>query len=89
MMSDNWPTKYKDMRIAQTIMDEYAQHKQVEALGLFEVVVDERAKSMDFRLAGWVVALASRFHDMYGAQQGDYIIRQVIALCMRQNQILH
>ena len=40
MMKINWPTKRKDMLIAHLIMEEYAHNKQIEVLGLFELVVN-------------------------------------------------
>lgn len=88
-MTEKWTTKDHDMHIAQTIMEEYAHKKQVEVLGLFEVVVDQQQKKMDFRIANWVFALAEQFNHLYGAQQGDFVTRQVITSCMRQDQTLH
>ncbi len=88
-MNKNWPTKAKDMHIAQLIMEEYATKQNSESLGLFELVVDQDEKRMNFRLSTWVFALAQQFNSMYGANQGDYIIRQVISRCMTQGQTLH
>lgn len=88
-MKKNWPTKDKDMRIAQLIMEQYASDQQADALGLFELVVNQREKRMNFRLAHWVFALAEQFNSMYGATQGDYVTRQVISHCMKQGQTLH
>ena len=88
-MNENWPTKAKDMYIAQLVMEEHAASENMESLGLFELVVDQEEKRMNFRLSNWVCALAERFHVMYGANQGDYITRQVISRCMTQGQTLH
>ena len=88
-MSNEWTTRAKDLQVAQKIMDEYAQGAEVEALGLFELVVDRNDKSMNFRLASWVLALVHRFNEMYDANQADYVIRQVIGFCMKQNQVVH
>ena len=81
-MKKNWPTKEKDMHLAQLIMEEFASKEQSEALGLFELVVNQNEKRMNFRLSNWVLALAERFNSMYGPHQGDYVTRQVISRCM-------
>lgn len=89
MNKNNWITKEKDLHIARTIMEAYAVTNDSEVLGLFELVVDTAAKSMDFRLSEWVVALATKFHTMYGADQGELVTRLVITSCMTEGQILH
>lgn len=88
-MSQNWPTRDKDLQTARVIMEEYAHEKESASLGLFEIVVDQIAKKMDFRLSGWVVILAKHFSSMYGASHGDYVTRQVISSCITQGQTLH
>ncbi len=88
-MKKKWPTKEKDMHIAQLIMEEYADKQNSESLGLFELVVNQEEKKMNFRISNWVLTLAKHFKSMYGAHQGDYVIRQVISHCMIQNQTLH
>ena len=88
-MTKNWPTKDKDMQIAQIIMEEYAIKQNSDALGLFELVVNQNEKRMNFRLSNWVLALAHQFNSMYGVNQGDEITRLVISNCMVQGQTLH
>lgn len=88
-MKINWPTKTKDMLIAQLIMEEYAYNRQIETLGLFELVVNLDEKRMNFRLANWVLALVDRFNTLYGVNQGDIVTRQVISCCMMAGQTLH
>ena len=88
-MKKNWPTKNKDMHIAQLIMEEYALEQNSDSLGLFELVVDTQEKRMDFQLANWVVVLAQQFQSMYGANQGEYVTRQVISRCLTQGQTVH
>lgn len=88
-MNKSWPTKDKDMHIAQLIMEEYATKQNSDALGLFELVVNQNEKRMNFRLSNWVLALAKQFNSMYGANQGDEITRLVISNCMVQGQTLH
>jgi len=88
-MSQNWPTKEKDLHTARAIMEEYASEKEHDSLGLFEIVVDKIAKRMNFQLSGWVVILAKHFASAYGASQGDFITRQVISQCITQGETLH
>ena len=89
MTRKNWKTKEEDLQIARSIMEAYAITQNNETLGLFELVVDITAKSMDFRLSDWVVALATKFQDMYGAEEGEQITRFVISSCMTEGQVFH
>lgn len=88
-MNKNWPTKDKDIFTAQKIMEEYAKEQKSELLSLLELVVNPLEKQMGFKLANWVLALANYFSTTYGAEQGDYVTRQVITRCLRQGQTLH
>jgi len=88
-MSQTWPTRDKDLQTARVIMEEYATERESNSLGLFEIVVDQIEKRMNFRLSGWVVILAKHFNSMYGASQGDFVTRQVISRCIIQGETLH
>ena len=88
-MSQNWPTRDKDLQTARVIMEEYANERESNSLGLFEIVVDQVEKRMNFRLSGWVVLLAKHFVSSYGASQGDFITRQVISRCITQDATVH
>lgn len=88
-MSKRWPTKEKDLQTAQVIIEEYAYHRKNESLGLFEIVVDQMEKRMNFRLSAWVLTLAKHFIETYGVHQGDYITRQIVSRCITQNATLH
>jgi hypothetical protein len=88
-MDSKWPTKEKDMYLAQLIMEEFADKQNSDSLGLFELVVSQEEKRMNFRLSNWVLAIAKQFNHMYGVNQGDYVTRQVISRCMTQGQTLH
>ena len=88
-MSNNWPTKLQDLHLAQVIMEEFASQHPSGSLGLFELVVNESEKRMNFRLSNWVLAIAERFNDMYGPSQGEYVTRQVVSRCLTQGQTLH
>lgn len=88
-MNNNWPTKDRDMQIAQLIMEEFASDQQSDSLGLFELVVNQEEKRMNFRLSNWVMVLAQRFNSLYGAAKGDQVTRKVISRCMVQGETLH
>lgn len=88
-MNQNWPTRDKDLQTARVIMEEYANEREAESLGLFEIVVNQIEKRMDYRLSGWVILLAKHFASLYGASQGDFVTRQVITRCITQGETLH
>lgn len=88
-MSKKWTTREQDLQTAQSIMEEYAQARNSDTLGLFEIVVNPLEKRMDYCLSGWVLLLAKHFTSVYGSHQGDFITRQVITRCITQNQTLH
>ena len=88
-MNQTWPTREKDLQTARVIMEEYANERDSTSLGLFEIVVDQMEKRMNFRLSGWVLILAKHFVSAYGANQGDFVTRQVISRCITQDATLH
>lgn len=88
-MNNSWPTKNRDMHTAQRIMEEYASEQNSNSLGLFEVVVNQEEKRMDFRLSSWVLVLAEHFKSLYGANRGDFVTRQVISYCLTKGETLH
>ena len=88
-MKKNWPTQEKDMTIAQLIIEQYANETDSDSLGLFELVVDQKEKRMNFQLATWVVILANQFKALYGAEKGDLITRQVISRCLTGAETIH
>lgn len=88
-MSKKWVTKEKDMLIARNVINEYATKQNSESLGLFELVVNQKEKRMDFRLSAWVVILAGRFKSLYGVNHGNFVTRQVISRCIIQDATLH
>lgn len=84
----SWPTRWKDMMIAEEIMSQFINDEMI-GLNLFELVVDIKEKSMDFALSPWVTALASKYYKLYGEDEGEVITRRVIGLYMRQMETLH
>lgn len=88
-MNKNWPTQEKDMTMAQHLMVQYAQAQNKDFLCLFELVIDRDEKRMDFKLSTWVMMLARHFQNLYGADHGDFVTRQIISRCMIQGQTVH
>lgn len=88
-MKKNWPTQEKDMTIAWLIIEKYAYENNSDALGLFELVVDEKANRVNFKLCSWVVTLASQFMALYGSEQGDLVTRLVISRCLTGAETIH
>lgn len=87
-MSD-WPTKEKDIDFATQILEGYANQTNCNSLGLFELVVDQKAKCMDYQLAQWVHYLASYFKATYGEDQGNTITGKVICYWLSEGQTMH
>jgi hypothetical protein len=88
-MKSDWPTQAKDLLLAQTIIADYAHANACDALGLFELVVNEKEKRMDFQLSAWVITLAKQFKSLYGADEGDTITRRVISRCITAGETMH
>ncbi len=88
-MIKKWSTEHKDMRTAQMIMEKYASRQNSQYLGLFELVFSQPEKLLKFKIADWVVVLATHYSKLYGATQGEYVTRCVISRCMVQNETLH
>lgn len=88
-MNQNWPTKEKDLLVAEQVIEEYANSVNTDALGLFELVHHPQERHMAFRLANWVLTLANYFVSTYGAEQGDFVTRKVVSRCLINGQTLH
>lgn len=88
-MNVSWPTKARDLQVAEQIIEQYARLHNTESLGLFELVVDREEKRMNFQLSHWVIALAEHFNSLYGAEKGDIVTRKVISSCLTNGQTIH
>lgn len=88
-MNHDWPTKDQDIFMAKQLIETYATQTKSEALGLFELVVDKKAKRMDYQLAHWVHYLASYFKATYGEEKGDFITGQIISYWLTEGQTIH
>lgn len=89
MSQHTWPTKYKDLRIAQEIMEQYAQENDTQTLSIFDWVFDPIKKRMDFHFSQWIAHLIIQFTTMYGLEQGDFVSRQIISKLIVQGETLH
>lgn len=88
-MDLKWSTKKNDMQVARLIIDEYADDKGTETLGLFELVVGSSKPQRNLRLSGWVVALSDYFQSTYGSKYGDFVTKMVISKCISNGQTMH
>lgn len=89
LMNQDWPTKNQDILMAKQILETYAEKVKTESLGIFELVVDQKAKRMDYQLAQWVQYIASHFKLTYGQEKGDFITGQVISYWLTEGQTIH
>jgi len=89
MTTDNWPTKARDIFVAEQLMEDYAKNCNSNTLGLFELVVDQEEKRMNFRLSQWVLMLVEHFQSLYGASHGVFVARNVITRCLTNGETLH
>ncbi|HBB53499.1 MAG TPA: hypothetical protein DCZ80_06320 [Legionellales bacterium] len=87
----SWPTKHKDLKVAKSFIDGYAQYvgRQSEGVGLFEVVADIAKKSLELKLSPWVIAMTLHFQKIYGNEQGEVISRKILSLYFTQGQTIH
>lgn len=83
----DWPTKAKDIKLAQKMIERYAQKQAM--LGFFELLLTPGRKSFDMQLSPWIIALTLQFQDIYGTDQGQQVARKIFSLCIRQGHTLH
>ena len=89
MSKKDWPTKEKDIQLAQGIMKEFSQKQERETLSFLDLVVDQKEKRMNFRLSNWVFAVSEQFNSLYGASQGDFVTRQILSQCITSGHVVH
>lgn len=88
-MQPNWPTKEKDLEVAENIIEEYSRSHDIDLLGIFEVVVNQNKEAPDVHLAEWVVTLTSYFEDKYGFEQGNFVTKMVISRYIKGDNTVH
>lgn len=86
---NNWPTKTKDLHVAEQIMEEYASAQQTSNLTLFEITTVGKDKQFDFRLSQWVNTLAAHFFHEYGVNQGNFVLRKIVSHCLTRGTTVH
>lgn len=87
---NDWPTKKKDIRLAQFYIERYARsHDLDERIGIFEIKVNSSQKSMDIQLSPWVVEMTANFIQLYGAEKGEAIARRILSLQLIAGQRIH
>lgn len=85
----NWPTKEKDLEVAENIIEEYTGSRDDNSLSIFEVVVSENKEAPDIHLSDWVVSITDYFQEKYGVEQGNRITKMVIGCCISHGYTLH
>lgn len=88
-MSENWPTKAVDLAIAFELIEAYADKNNLQSLSLFELIVNLKKKRINFRIADWVMILASWYRKIYGDEQGNFVICKVISNCIVNGETVH
>lgn len=88
MSNISGPIRFRDLLIAEQVMSQFFSEEKL-GLNLFELVVDLKEKSMNFRLSPWVIALAEKYTTLYGEEEGEIITRRVISFFMRDRHTLH
>lgn len=88
-MQTNWPTKEKDLEVAENIIKEYTRSHDSEVLGIFEVTVSHDKEAPEVRLADWVITLTDYFQEKYGVDQGNFVTKMVISRCITHGNTVH
>lgn len=85
----NWPTKDKDLTIANKIIGQYAKAKNMDAVGFVEVFIDVKQKAINLCLSDWVRALAKHYYQEYGLDEGEVVMRHVLSSYIVNGETVH
>ncbi|NBX85605.1 MAG: hypothetical protein EBQ95_08395 [Gammaproteobacteria bacterium] len=86
----DWPTKKKDLKLAQFFIQRYAStHDMDERIGIFEVKVNTFKKTMNIQLSQWVIEMTAYFIHQYGAVKGETIARRILSMQFIAGQSVH
>lgn len=87
-MQNDWPTKDRDLEVADKILEKYEDMTEQDNISLLEIHYksDERP---DFRLSDWVVELSNYFENRYGEERGQDITRRVLTLYVVRRETVH
>lgn len=83
-----WPTKKRDLQIAEKVVHKYSEINEGAPLSFFEVRLNEN-EAPDVRISDWLKELANEYRSLYGYEQGELITRLVINQYMLRGQTLH
>lgn len=87
-MQNDWPTKEKDLLVAQTIIERHLDLNEGEPLGIFDVIVN-RGEKVGIQLSDWVVELSEHFSQQYGSEKGNKVIQKVLTGCLLKGETIH
>lgn len=85
-MKDKWPTRTQDLYYTREVINQY--RVDAKTLGIFEVVPSKSGKDSVF-LSEWVLVLIQHFRHLYGKEQGDFVMKQVVSTCLINGESVH
>ena len=86
----DWPTKKKDLKLAQFFIQRYAStHAMDDRIGIFEVKVNTFKKTMNIQLSQWVIEMTAYFIQQYGIEKGETIARRILSMQFIAGQSVH
>ena len=88
-MNENWPTKEKDLKVADKILEHHALTSDFKEFGIVELSLEERRDVPDFKISAWVLKLAAHFYSEYGKEEGDRITKMVITQYLTKGHTVH
>lgn len=89
-MSNDWPTKLKDIKLARFFIELYALNfETTTSIGLFEINTNLVKKTINLQVSPWVIAMTQEFQKLYGIEQGEWVARKILTLCFTQEQTIH
>ncbi len=85
---ESWPTKNKDLLVAQDIIDKYIDFNDGDELEVYEYVVDN-CLEIKCDQPEWVIELIETFQYKYGIDVGMEISLKILTNCMINNATIH
>lgn len=85
---ENWPTKEKDLAEAVSIIQYYQELNDNEPLELFDASAHQDG-SLVVENPEWVIAIADRFDELYGFEQGAIITEWVMTQVLLRDETIH
>lgn len=85
-MKENWSTRTQDLYYAKEVINQYRD--DAKTLGIFEVVTSNEGKD-SVLLSEWVLVLIQHYRHLYGKEQGDFVMKQVVSTCLINGESVH